>query len=300
MDFNSEKNSIPEERIGQELLSLAFSHTSTYKKGCIEISYLGESEDVSNLDVEKIQPPKSNIDKIFISDNIKNDIKRFIYTFKHFGKLNCSLRYLLSGKPGLGKTEVIRTVIEQCSQYGNVIIPKQMQGVEWLMFEFAKLFKPAVICIDDIDLIFGKREEGYGRKTLSSFLKELDGIIENKIFIIATTNDKRLVDFAASRPGRFDEIIDFGDFEKRFYMDLIKQTTQNEEIINLFSEDILDYMDSKKVTGAFIVNLIKQLNIMIEMNPLFSKDNLLEYLQRNYKGFYKTQLQEEKTLGFGV
>jgi hypothetical protein len=298
MDFSYEKNSIPEQKIGHELLRLAFINTSTYKKGCIEISHLGDKEVISNLEVTKIEPPKSNINKIFIDENIKNDISRFIYTFKNFDKLNFPLRYLLSGKPGLGKTEIIRTVIEQCSQYGNVIIPKKMQGVEWLIFEFARLFRPAVVCIDDIDLLFGKREEGFSKKTLGTFLTELDGIFENKIFLIATTNDKKLVDIAASRPGRFDEIIDFGDFERRYYLNLINQQTQNEEIINLFSEEIFDYMESKKVTGAFIVNLIKQLKIMIDMNPSFSKDNLMEYLQRNYKGFYKTQLKEEKTFGF--
>ncbi len=205
---------------------------------------------------------------------------------------------MLSGKPGLGKTEVIRSVIEECSKYGNVIIPKKMHGVEWLMFEFAKLFKPAVICIDDIDLLFGKREEAYGRKTLGDFLTELDGILENKVFLIATTNDKKLVDFAASRPGRFDEVIDFGDFERRFYLNLIKQRTQDEEIINLFNEESLDYLESNKVSGAYIVNLVKQLKIIKDMDAMFSNDNLMEYLQRNYKGFYKSQIEIERNFGF--
>jgi hypothetical protein len=38
---------------------------------------------------------------------------------------------------------------------------------------------------------------------------------------------------------------------------------------------------------------------MVEMNHGFDKSNLLEYLQRSYKGFYKSQLKEEKTFGFG-
>lgn len=299
MYFNNEKEGNPEPYIGHKLLQLAFCNTSTFKTGCVEVSFYGDREVVSNLLVEKIEPPKSNIEKIYIDDNIKNDINRFVHTFRNFDKYNFPLRYLLSGKPGLGKTEVIRSVIESCSKYGNVIIPKKMHGVEWIMFEFAKLFKPSVICIDDIDLLFGKREDGFAKKTLSSFLTVLDGILENKVFIIATTNDKNLVDIAASRPGRFDEVIDFGDFEKRFYLDLIKQKTQDDEIINLFDVEVLDYMESKKVSGAYIVNLIKQLRIIKDMNPMFSKENLMEYLQRNYKGFYKTQLKEEKTLGFG-
>lgn len=205
---------------------------------------------------------------------------------------------MLSGKPGLGKTEIIRTVIAECSESGLVIIPKDMNGGESLMFDFARLFKPAVICIDDIDLLFGRREDGFGRKNLGTFLKELDGILENKVFLIATTNDKKLVDLAASRPGRFDEIIDFGDFEKKYYPDLIRQQSCEDDIINLFCDEIYDLMESRKVTGAYIVNLLKQLKIMKEINPGFSKDNLMEYLQRNYRGFYKNQSKEEKVFGF--
>lgn len=296
--FSFDKDSNPEEAIGLKLLELAFRNTSTYKTGCVKLSYHGDSETISDLSVDKIKPQKSAIEKIYINEKIKGDISRFIHTFKNFDKYNFPLRYLLSGKPGLGKTEVIRSVIEECSKYGNVIIPKKMHGVEWLMFEFAKLFEPAVICIDDIDLLFGKREEAYGRKTLGDFLTELDGILENKVFLIATTNDKKLVDFAASRPGRFDEVIDFGDFERRFYLNLIKQRTQDEEIINLFNEESLDYLESNKVSGAYIVNLVKQLKIIKDMDAMFSNDNLMEYLQRNYKGFYKSQIEIERNFGF--
>jgi len=297
--FAYERNSDPDRKIGYELIRLALSYTSSYKTGCMEISPDAEKINVNSLDIQLIEPPKSNFDNILISENITSDIRRFIYAFENFDKNNSPLRYLLSGKPGLGKTEVVRAVVEQCSRVGNVIIPKNMNGCEWLLFDFAKLFAPCVICIDDLDLMFGKREEGFAKHTLGTFLTALDGILENKVFIIATTNDKNLVDIAASRPGRFDEIIDFGDFEKRFYTDLIRQKTQNESIIALFDDEALDYMESKKVTGAYIVNLVKQLNIIVEMNPLFRKDDLMKYLQRNHKGFYKTQLKEENTFGFG-
>lgn len=298
IDFGFELNSIPGDKIGHELLKLAFRYTSSYKKGCVEISFIGERPVVSGLRVEKLETPEKRAKDIYVNENIKSDIERFIYTFRNFERYDFPLRYLLSGKPGLGKTEIVRTVIEECVNYGNVIIPGNMCGEEFLMFEFAKLFKPALICIDDIDLIFGMREEGFSRERLGNFLKALDGILENKVFVIATTNDKRLVDIAASRPGRFDEIIDFGDFERRFYSDLISQRTDDEGIKGLFDEEIFDFMESKKVTGAYIVNLVKQLKIIREMNPGFSKSSLMEYLQRNYKGFYQLQVKEEKGIGF--
>lgn len=103
LNFTFPKNQQPNERIGHDLLRLAFHHTSNFKKGCCEISLLpGEREAISYLDVSFIKPQSSNINEIYVKDEIKNDIERFIYTFKNFKKHNTPLRYLLSGKPGLG------------------------------------------------------------------------------------------------------------------------------------------------------------------------------------------------------
>jgi hypothetical protein len=297
INFSYQADRQPDEKIGFEILKLAFEYTSDYNKGCVELSYNGDREMVSYLDSDFVQPPTSSINNVFVREEIKDDIGRFVYTFKNFNKFGVPLRYLLSGKPGLGKTEIVRSVINECSQAGIVIIPKQMNGADWLTFEFAKLFKPALVCIDDIDLIFGKREEGF-KRSLGTFLTMLDGIMQNNFFLIATTNDKKLVDMAASRPGRFDEIIDFGEFERKYYGDLINKRTENEKILSLLDEEIYDVMEEKKVTGAYIVNLVKQMQVLTEMNPGFSKEDLKRYINRNYKGFYKNQAEGRKTFGF--
>jgi len=295
--FSHDEKATPDENVGFGLLSLAFCNTSLYKTGCVEIYHSGDRLVISNLDVTRITPPAGDLDKIFIKAGIKECISRFIYTFENYDTFKTPLKYLLSGKPGLGKTEVMRAVIDKCSKHGLVIIPTEMNGAECLLFKFGKLFSPALICIDDIDLTLGSRDNGFNKKALSTFLSEMDGIVQNQIFVIATTNDKMLVDIAASRPGRFDEIIDFGEFDKVFYLDLIRQRTDDECIISLFDESILKLMDSKKVTGAFIVNLVKQLKIMTKMNPYYSKSDLQNYLNSSYKGFYKKQ-EEGKALGF--
>ena len=82
-------------------------------------------------------------------------------------------------------------------------------------------------------------------------------------------------------------------------MDLIKKHTNDEKILDLFTDDILNFMEEKKVTGAYIVNLIKQTKIMKEMNDGFGYDDLMKYLNRNYKGFYKSQAETDRRFGFG-
>lgn len=299
IDFSFLKDCIANKLIGHELLRYALHYTSDFRKGCVEISFNPiDREAISYLDIKFINPPKSDIKSIFIDSEIKSDIDRFIYTFKNFDKHKVPLRYLLSGKPGLGKTEVIRSVISECSEYGSIIIPKNMNGADWLVFEFARMLRPALVCIDDIDLVLGTRDEGYTKKSLNSFLQMLDGILNNKFFLIATTNDKDLVDLAASRPGRFDEIIDFGKFERKYYSDLINKMTKNERILSLFTKEVYDILEGKEVTGAYLVNLIKQLTIMTEINEKLEYEDLIKYIDRNHKGFYKKYVDNSIKVGF--
>lgn len=71
----------------------------------------------------------------------------------------------------------------------------------------------AIIFIDEIDVIGGKREGGQQREydqTLNQLLTEMDGIYSSetpRILVIAATNRKEMLDSALTRPGRFDRHI---------------------------------------------------------------------------------------------
>jgi hypothetical protein len=103
---------------------------------------------------------------------------------------------------------------------------------------------------------------------------------------LASTNDKKLVDLAASRPGRFDLILDVSEIEAKNYIDLVKRETDNPEILKFFDNNVIESLKVKKVTGAFIVSLIKQLNSHLLMNGKISFDEFNEYLDTTHKGFY--------------
>lgn len=151
--------------------------------------------------------------------------------------------------------------------------------------------------MDDLDLITGSRETGYFSNSLGNFLQELDGFEKNNIFLLATTNDKSLIDKAASRPGRFDMILDFGRIHKSDYFNLINSSTNNKQILELFDEDLLDKLKKKNVTGAFIVNLIKQLEIKSKLDPEYDLKNYLhDLIDISHRGFYMRF--EDKEFGF--
>ncbi len=292
--FKDEK---PHDELGKELLGLALKDASKYEKGKVLLVNDSISENLNSIQISETEIPESKLAQVYVRTDIKRDVERFIYAFKNYDKIKTPLRFLFSGKPGLGKTEIVRAVITECKNHGVVIIPDKVRRKSWSVFEFANLFERSLVCVDDIDLFFGTREDAFNNDSLGRFLSMLDGISKNKFFLIATTNDKTLVDIAASRPGRFDEIIDFGNLEKEFYLSIVKKNTDNEMIISFFDDVVLGFLEKNKVTGAYIANLIKQLKLMSEINKDFSRDDLIKYIERSHKGFYSNQI-ESKAIGF--
>lgn len=67
----------------------------------------------------------------------------------------------------------------------------------------------AIVFIDEIDVIGGKRQGGQQKEydqTLNQLLTEMDGLYQEqpRIFVMAATNRKEMLDPALLRPGRFD------------------------------------------------------------------------------------------------
>lgn len=134
---------------------------------------------------------------------------------------------LLTGPPGTGKTLLAKAA----AHYSNSIY-LAASGSEFVEMyvgvgasRIRDLFKEArqkaqkagktsaVIFIDEIDVIGGKRDGGSHREydqTLNQLLTEMDGIHTTetpRILLIAATNRKEMLDSALLRPGRFDRHI---------------------------------------------------------------------------------------------
>jgi len=272
---------------------------SIYKNSILNLKFDSEGRvDIEKMDIKEFK--SESLDDIFIPAGYRTELLKFHKCVKDYDKIGMRLRYMLSGKPGTGKTKSIRTLVNMCYKKATIILSEGDIDFKAL-FDFAKLFEPAIICLDDLDLLIGSRDSHFSPHSLGSFLQELDGFDKNNVFLLATTNDKQLVDMAASRPLRFDLTLDFGRLDNKNYTDLVKANTKNENILNIFDSELMESLKKKKVTGAFIVNLIRQAEIMEKINP---ETNLKAYLQNfidmAYKGFYKEFDEDQRELGFSM
>jgi len=227
---------------------------------------------------------------------------RFIAEINNYSPENREIkrqfRFLLNGLPGTGKSQIISAIIN--AVYGK-ITTVILNGADYRMtdiIDFCKIFDPCLLVIDDIDFIARKREENFNSNSLINFLHSLDGLFPESLFLIGATNDKFLVDEAASRPGRFDMILDITKITDSNYLNLIKRETNDESLIELFNEEVLSFMENKNVTGAFIVNLIKQLNSIKRIEGKVVYEDLMNLLKFTYEGFYIDPISLGRAVGF--
>jgi ATPase family associated with various cellular activities (AAA)/ATP-dependent Clp protease adaptor protein ClpS len=120
---------------------------------------------------------------------------------------------LLYGPPGTGKTHTIRYLAQRLSDHTTFLVTAEQIGLIATYFRLARLFAPAMIVIEDADLIARQREDmnsACDEVMLNRLLNEMDGLRrESEIFVLMTTNRPETLEAALlQRPGRIDHAIE--------------------------------------------------------------------------------------------
>ena len=176
---------------------------------------------------------------------------------------------LMVGPPGTGKTLLARAVAGEAgvpffymsgSEFDEVYVGVGAKRVREL-FVNAKAKSPAIVFIDELDAVGGKRNErdaAYHMQTLNQMLTELDGFDQTTgVVFIAATNFPQMLDKALTRPGRFDRQIHIDLPDVRGRVDILKYYMRNMQMTTEVDASVIA-RGTPGFSGADLENLVNQ------------------------------------------
>lgn len=157
-------------------------------------------------------------DEVVLPEGLLERIERHTLVFaRHAGDLRAaglSLRrgMLLHGPPGTGKTHTIRYLCGRMPGRTVFLVSGRGLGLLPAVASMARSLAPAMIVVEDVDLIAEERTMPTQRTAplLFELLNQMDGLTDDTdIIFVLTTNRAELLEPAlAARPGRIDVAVE--------------------------------------------------------------------------------------------
>jgi cell division protease FtsH len=171
-------------------------------------------------------PPVGRAD-VVLPDGLLERIERHTAGFaEHAEELRAAGRslkrgLLLHGPPGVGKTLTVMYLVGRMPGRTVLLTTGLGMGLLQPVAQLARTLAPAMVVLEDVDLIAMDRVQMPGRAgpLLFELLNEMDGLRDDcDVIFVLTTNRPELLESAlAARPGRIDLVVElpFPDAEGR-------------------------------------------------------------------------------------
>lgn len=250
-----------------DALERRLSHSSCYRGRVLSLEqshfWAGGSQ---RIRVHELEPVKR--EDVILDEDALQSIERNVLKFalqrdalRNMG-LSTQKGLLFHGAPGTGKTHCIRYLSAQLPTHTTLLITAEQVGLLPVYMSLARLLQPALVVIEDADLVGRNRQDRDGacdESMLNQLLNELDGLREKAdVFFVLTTNrPEELEPALANRPGRIDQSIEFPlpsvDMRRR----LVRLYARSLEVPNALVDDL-----AKRTEGsspAFIKELMRRI-----------------------------------------
>lgn len=115
------------------------------------------------------------------------------------------------GSPGTGKTHTVRYLLGQMPGYTRLVLTGRALAAVGGVTELARSLQPAVVVLEDVDLVAGDRSLGPGTSpVLFDLLDAMDGAAAGAglLFVLTTNRADILEPALAARPGRVDVAVE--------------------------------------------------------------------------------------------
>ncbi len=211
--------------------------------------------------------PAVSRDEVILPPDLLDLIDRTIINFtlqrESLKKYGQSTRrgVLLHGTPGTGKTHTIRYLASRLPEHTTLLVTAEQVTLLDEYFALARLLQPAILVIEDVDLIARDREtmgSPAEEALLNKLLNNMDGLREDAdILFLLTTNRPQILEAAlADRPGRIDQSVEFpvpdADCRKRLLELYAAELNIPEEL----REEIVNKTDG--VSASFLKELARR------------------------------------------
>lgn len=178
--------------------------------------------------------------------------------------------YLLHGKPGTGKTSLVRALAEQLDVPIHIFALATMDDHDFLRaWSATRSDYRRIVLLEDFDTIFHGRDNVSQRSNLSfeTVLNCIDGIERNSgLILFITTNEVDKIDKAigspdantgeSSRPGRIDVIAHMENLDLAGRLKIARRIFMDEKLAQEFSQDGVDEAASQ-FTGRCITEALR-------------------------------------------